>query len=296
MVLLRPGRSVGEAEEVRLVDGVQHLHHRALDDLVLQRGDAERPLPAVGLGMNCRRTASPGSAPLYASMQIDEVGLEIRLVLVPVMPSTPGAARRFNCETQSAAVDVHMVQERRQPNPFIPPCGATYALPCLDTLAQLWSGACCSDRIALAPPLPSTASAQRALFGGFPGTMASSTSPAVHHRLAIALPMRPPATSPTPAGDLPFPCNASTRAESYTTQASALAVRTTPCCLPLLSTASAPMKTFRAHAPPASSPSTLRHPHTPTHTCHRTASLRRTELHRYHLPPPRRKFENCKCA
>jgi hypothetical protein len=41
--------AVGETEEVRLVDGVQHLHHRALHDLVLQRGDAERPLPTVGL-------------------------------------------------------------------------------------------------------------------------------------------------------------------------------------------------------------------------------------------------------
>src|ERR687891_1394402 len=51
LVLAAPRpEAVGEAEEVRLVDGVQHFHYRALDDLVLQRGDAERPLPAVGLG------------------------------------------------------------------------------------------------------------------------------------------------------------------------------------------------------------------------------------------------------
>ena len=50
VVLRAPGTEpVGEAEEVRLVDSVQHLHERALDDLVLQRRDAERPLPAVGL-------------------------------------------------------------------------------------------------------------------------------------------------------------------------------------------------------------------------------------------------------
>ena len=41
---------VREAEEVGLVDGVQHLDRGALDDLVLQRGHAERPLPPVGLG------------------------------------------------------------------------------------------------------------------------------------------------------------------------------------------------------------------------------------------------------
>jgi hypothetical protein len=41
---------VREPEEVDLVDGVQHLDHRALDDLVLQRCDPERPLPPVGFG------------------------------------------------------------------------------------------------------------------------------------------------------------------------------------------------------------------------------------------------------
>ena len=98
MVLAAPRpEAVGEAEEVRLVDGVQHLHHRALDDLVLQRGDPERPLPAVGLGDELSpRRLRPVGAPLYASMQIDEVALELRLVLCQVMPSTPGAARRFN--------------------------------------------------------------------------------------------------------------------------------------------------------------------------------------------------------
>jgi hypothetical protein len=49
-IVLSPSGSkpVREAEEVRLVDGVQNLHHRALDDLVLQRRDAQRPLPAIG--------------------------------------------------------------------------------------------------------------------------------------------------------------------------------------------------------------------------------------------------------
>ena len=34
---------VGEADEVRLVDAVEHLNDGALEDLVLQRGDTERP-------------------------------------------------------------------------------------------------------------------------------------------------------------------------------------------------------------------------------------------------------------
>jgi len=40
---------VGETAEVHLVDGVQHLDDGPLDDFVLQRGDAERPLPPVRL-------------------------------------------------------------------------------------------------------------------------------------------------------------------------------------------------------------------------------------------------------
>jgi hypothetical protein len=41
--------SVREPEEVFLVDRVEHRSHRPLDDLVLQRGDRERTLPAVRL-------------------------------------------------------------------------------------------------------------------------------------------------------------------------------------------------------------------------------------------------------
>jgi hypothetical protein len=38
---------IREPEEIFLIDRVQHLNHRTLDDLVFQRGDAERALPTV---------------------------------------------------------------------------------------------------------------------------------------------------------------------------------------------------------------------------------------------------------
>jgi hypothetical protein len=41
--------AVGETAKVHLVDGVEHLDDGPLDDLVLQRCDAERPLPPVRL-------------------------------------------------------------------------------------------------------------------------------------------------------------------------------------------------------------------------------------------------------
>ena len=50
MLVASRAEAVREAEEVRFVDGVQNLYHRALDDFVLQRRDPQRPLPAVGLG------------------------------------------------------------------------------------------------------------------------------------------------------------------------------------------------------------------------------------------------------
>src|SRR5205823_3147404 len=40
---------VREPEEVLLIDGVQHHDRGALDDLVLQGGDRQRPLPAIRL-------------------------------------------------------------------------------------------------------------------------------------------------------------------------------------------------------------------------------------------------------
>ena len=55
---------VRETEKVRLVDRVQRLNQRPLHDLVLQRGDAERPQPPVRpSGCRPSATASPGSSP-----------------------------------------------------------------------------------------------------------------------------------------------------------------------------------------------------------------------------------------
>src|SRR6266545_6314241 len=51
---------VGEAPELRLIHGVEHLDDGPLDNLVLQRGDAERPQPPVRLRDVCpSRRPSP---------------------------------------------------------------------------------------------------------------------------------------------------------------------------------------------------------------------------------------------
>ena len=87
-------KPVREAEEVRLVDGVQHLDDRPLEDLVLQRGDPERPQPPVRpSGCTPSATASPGSAP-RGPERADPGGSPPDPARSPrhVTPSTPGAA------------------------------------------------------------------------------------------------------------------------------------------------------------------------------------------------------------
>jgi site-specific DNA recombinase len=65
---------VGEAEEVLLVDGVEHLDDGPLDDLVLQRGDAERPQPPVRLrDVHPARRTRPIAPLLDPAVQVPEV-------------------------------------------------------------------------------------------------------------------------------------------------------------------------------------------------------------------------------
>src|SRR5919106_2093102 len=190
LVLAAPRpEAVGETEEVRLVDGVQHLHYRALDDLVLQRGDAERPLPAVRLGdVLPPGRLRPVGAPLYASMQIREVGLEVRLVLVPgdAVDARCGFALQL-VKRKAQQVDVHMVQERRQPDLLIPPCGATYAVHCLGyACPALGLVRAAPDRIALgpAPSLHRLRSRKRGLVRRLHRYYERvRLPPAVHHRI-----------------------------------------------------------------------------------------------------------------
>src|SRR5207245_10727965 len=75
---------VGETEEVLLIDSVQHLDRRTLDDLVLQRGDTERPKPPIWLrDEHPPRRLRPIRAPLDPSMQILEVSLQLLPVVLP---------------------------------------------------------------------------------------------------------------------------------------------------------------------------------------------------------------------
>ena len=117
VVLATPGpEPVAEAEELRLVDRRQDGHHRGLDDLVLQRRDAERPSPAVRL----RYVPSPGrqrpvGAAVEAVVEIGEPGLQVDRVLLPGQAIDP--RRRVPPlleEGPTQGVEADMVQQRRE--------------------------------------------------------------------------------------------------------------------------------------------------------------------------------------
>ena len=76
--------AVREAEEVGVVDGVEHLDDGALDDLVFQRGNAERPQPPVRLrDVRPPHRLRAVRSSLQPSGEVQEIGLEILSVVPP---------------------------------------------------------------------------------------------------------------------------------------------------------------------------------------------------------------------
>lgn len=114
---------VREAEEVFLVDRVQHHYDRTLDHLVLQRGNRQRALPAIRL----RNEPPPGwlcsvRPPMDPLMQVLDFAIEVRLVVLPRQPVRSGGSiplEGIECRPQCRDVDV--VEE----------CGEPFLLPFL---------------------------------------------------------------------------------------------------------------------------------------------------------------------
>jgi hypothetical protein len=117
IVLAAPGTEpIAEPQELRCIDRGENGHHRHLDDLVLQGGDAERPLPAIGL----RDVPSPRGLRSIRSavnmrVQISEVSLEVCRVLFPRRAVCPWRGVLLQAEERpSQVVDANVVQERCQ--------------------------------------------------------------------------------------------------------------------------------------------------------------------------------------
>ena len=114
---------VAEAVELRLVDRIQDLlHHRSLDDLVLQRRDTERPYAPVRLGyLDPPHGFRPVRSPLHAAVQVEQPLVQPVPVLAP--PHSVHARGRVSLQREvrlPQRLRRDVVQERGELLPRLP--------------------------------------------------------------------------------------------------------------------------------------------------------------------------------
>jgi hypothetical protein len=117
VVLAAPrSKPIAEAQELRLVDRRQNHDHRRLDNFVLDRGDAERPLPAIRLrNLGPTRRQRSIRSGVDTPMEIGKIRFPIFFVHVPRHRIDARRRPPFQGEERgSKRVNGDMVQERRQ--------------------------------------------------------------------------------------------------------------------------------------------------------------------------------------
>ena len=251
--------SVRESQKVLLIDRVQHLPSGTLDDLIFQRGNAER---AKLTRFTHLRDVDPTHRPrsvrssLEPRGEILEVCLEGLTVVLPRLSVNP-CGRAFPngkvCCPQSLDI-IDVVQERGEPLLPIYSCYLTYSLK------RAWraSPALRPERVALrrvSLGQPSSLHRLRRQFLGFVRRLpwyyrAVRLPTRVHHRrMSFDFPMRPAALSTPGARGIsrfprkvfPYMHGVLDRAGSWRTSR----WRCTRCCLPPTPTASASRSTCR---------------------------------------------------
>src|SRR6266702_282049 len=258
-------KPVREPEEVRFVDGVQHLDGGPLDDLVLQRGNAQRALPAPVFGdvdpangLGSVRTA------LEARSEVPEVFFQGLAVLPPGLPVH--ARGGFLLETEvglSQRVQVvDMVQQCGEPHRPIFLCCLTYPLertvrtdPALHPERVLLAQVPFGQTPSLHPLRRRSPGLVRRLLRYY-GSVRLPLS--VHHRrTSLDFPTRPATlgkqgTSRRPREVFPYVHGVCDRAGSQRISR----LRCVGCCLPLSPTASAPRRKYlsRLNTRPARTP------------------------------------------
>ena len=132
VVLPPPGpEPVGEAEEVFLVDRVEHSNQRTLNDFVLQRGNPQGPL-LVGSRLryepspNRQRPIRPAMDPV---MQVQKVDLQTRLVVLPRHAVHPGRGTALERQERiPQQIDRDVVQQRGELVLLPLPCSLPYTV------------------------------------------------------------------------------------------------------------------------------------------------------------------------
>ncbi len=171
--------------EVHLINLIEDGHHRLLNNLVLQRRDAQRTLPPVGLRyIDSPRGLCPIRSPVHPAVQIGDPILQPGPYSCHVTPSTPGAAFRFNAKKLSRSRStVRWCSRAVNCSCFLSFAACRTPLNPWDTLSPLCVG-CVSDcamfSLVRALPSPTSAADCSSLFGWFIGTTARSDSSAAY--------------------------------------------------------------------------------------------------------------------
>ena len=151
---------VRKAFEVHLVNLVEDRHHGLLNNLVLQRRDAQRTLPPVGLrNIDSSRGLCPIRSTVHPAVQIDESILQSGFILLPrhAIDSRCSLALQ-GVEAVPQQIDGQMVEQSGEPFllPFscclphtVQPLG--HALPALCRVHAGWNDVL----LGLCPSLPS---------------------------------------------------------------------------------------------------------------------------------------------
>ena len=130
IVRTAPGpKSVGEPQEVLVVNRVEDRHDGLLNDFVLQGGDAQGALTSIGF----RDVGSPGRLrairPLmHPTVETGQLGVKARLVLTP--RRAIDARRSFSLERVETLLkpsDRHVVEQRRELCPLVLSCDFPHA-------------------------------------------------------------------------------------------------------------------------------------------------------------------------
>ncbi len=182
MLTASGSKSIREAQEVLLIDSVEHLDNGALDDLVFQGCNSERPKPPIRL-----RDVRPsgGSCPVapttQSGMQRSEVVLQLLPVLLPSDSICPRGGFPLDGEVRlPKSFQRHMVWKSGKLRPLVLAGDLTHPFQRTRSPVRLWvRGVSCWLGFLLACPLPSTASAagRPTFFGGFSGTIGQSDLP-----------------------------------------------------------------------------------------------------------------------
>ncbi len=167
---------------------VQHLDHRPLEDLVLQRGDPERSLPPVRLrDVHPPRRPRPVAPAMNPSMQIPKVLLEIQPVVLPRHAVHPRRGLRLKRPVRRPqAIDIDVVQERGEPRFLVRCCHSAHTIqPTERAVPGTGSGARFAGRVPLGrsafPPPPPPPRPGRCSAVGSPGAsqLPAPTDPGV---------------------------------------------------------------------------------------------------------------------